>query len=141
MPSFLALAVPTSLIVHSATPEPQPEVPLDRDTNTAPTNFLLDFLGYVRYFVEQGEALVPSFFNHMEMGHHLEVQYGGEALLPTEPGPEETCRHTLPQRSAEKAYSLQSPAKQLARGNASTPPLFADHCSTTVLPFSVGPTF
>jgi hypothetical protein len=34
----------------------------------------LNFLGYERNFVEQREALIPSFFNYMKMCHHLEAQ-------------------------------------------------------------------
>lgn len=104
-------------------PEPQPEVPLDLETNPTPTNFLLDFLGYIRYFVEQREALVPSFFNHMEMCHHLEAQNGRGALLPTEPVPEQTRQMLTSSKIGWKRIYSTSPAKQLARWNVPNPTL------------------
>lgn len=95
-------------------------------TQAAPTNLLLDLLGYIRYFVEQGEALVPSFLNHMEMCHHLEGQNGGEALSPKQPG-QEGHPHTLLQRPAENVYSLESSKAADQRERVTPHIIFTDH--------------
>lgn len=89
-------------------------------TQSAPTNFLLDFLGYIGHFVEQREALVPPFFNHMEMRHHLEGQYV-RGLSAAQPGRRTSHTHsrrdshTLRKASC-KASPPQRPAEQLAEG-------------------------
>lgn len=96
MPCFLALAVPVSLILPCCHFWASGQSSLTTvHTQLAPTDFLLDFLGYIRYFVKQREALVPSFFNHMEMCHHLKMQYSREALSPRQLGLEGTCRQDI----------------------------------------------